>query len=116
MVRGNRPNGRNADGSPEVIVIYWRDIPAQVTARHGRRKASVQLSDRFQIAIDKAAVQAGKSRTHEYLEEWRRESSACDEDLTLVVEAAAEEIEVAFPRERLRALIAGGGLDPGNDA
>jgi len=115
-VRGNRPNGRNADSPPQLIVIYWRDIPAQVTARHGKRKASVQLSDRFQTAIDRAAAKADKSRTQEYLEEWRRVSTVCDSDLNGAVEAAAEELEAEFSRERLRALIASGGQEHGREA
>ncbi|NIR40211.1 MAG: hypothetical protein GWN07_30790, partial [Actinobacteria bacterium] len=42
----------------ELITIKWREIPAQVTARDGRRKVSIQLSDRFQVAIDRAAIRA----------------------------------------------------------
>lgn len=76
----------------------------------------MQLSDRFQTAIDLAAAKAGKSRTQEYLEEWRRVSTVCESDLNRAVEAAAEEFESEFSRERLRALIANGGQEPGRDA
>ena len=44
---------------PELTVIFWRAIPAQVTAGKGRGAARVQLSDRFQEAIDAAAMRAG---------------------------------------------------------
>ena len=58
----------------EVTIVYWRDIPAQVTAGSGRRAARVLLSERFQEAIDAAAMAAGLSGTDAYLEEWRRET------------------------------------------
>ncbi|MDH3498649.1 MAG: virulence factor [Acidimicrobiia bacterium] len=99
--------------SGELITIYWRDIPAQVTARSGRVKASVQLSDRFQIAIDKAAVRAGKHTTNDYLEEWRRESEPCGADLQLAVDEAATRLETEFTADVLDQLVASGGLRPG---
>jgi hypothetical protein len=41
---------------PELTIIFWRDIPAQVTAGKGRGAARTQLSDRFQEAIDAAKM------------------------------------------------------------
>ncbi len=109
-MRGNRPGGRNADTGGQLITIYWRDIPAQVTARRGRTKAAVQLSDRFQIAIDKAAVRAGKHTTNDYLEEWRRESEPCSGDLQDAVNEAAERLEARYTDEVLERLVTSGGL------
>ena len=37
-----------------LIVISWRDIPAQVIVKRGREAAKVQLSHRFQEAVDRA--------------------------------------------------------------
>ena len=42
------------------ILIYWRDIPAQVIVQRGRKREKAQLSPRFQKAIDRAAMRAGK--------------------------------------------------------
>ena len=56
----------------KLITVYWRDIPAQVTAKAGRKTAKIQLTDRFQEAIDMAAMRAGKGSTDEYLEDWHR--------------------------------------------
>ncbi len=58
---------------PELTVISWRDIPAQVTAEAGGGAARVQLSERFQEAIDAAAMRGGLVGTDAYLAEWRRE-------------------------------------------
>ena len=41
---------------PDVTIVYWRDIPAQVIVGQGRRGTKVQLSERFEQAIDRAAL------------------------------------------------------------
>jgi hypothetical protein len=61
-----------------VTIVYWRDIPAQVIVRQGRRTAKVQLSERFEKAIDRAAMRGGARDTDAYLAEWRRgDPEAC---------------------------------------
>ena len=50
-----------------LTVVYWRDIPAQVIAKAGRKSAKKMLSDRFQEAIDRAAMRSGAAGTDEYL-------------------------------------------------
>lgn len=55
--------------------------------QRGRQREKVQLSSRFQEAIDRAAMRAGKGSSDAYLSEWRRESSS--------IESAAELREIA---------------------
>ncbi len=110
MVRGNRPNGRHASGDAELITILWRDIPTQVTARAGRRKVSMQLADRFQVAADRAAVVAGKHTTDDYLAEWRRDARPCGDDLEAEAEAAAKALEARFTADVLQRLVEAGGV------
>jgi len=43
-----------------LIVICRRDVPAQVIVRRGRKVARMQLSPRFQEAVDRAAMRAGR--------------------------------------------------------
>ena len=83
---------------PTLIVIHWRDIPSQVTAKEGRRTAKAMLPMRFQAAIDKAATVAGKKDMDEYLAEWRRVERPCGEDL-----------EAEYDKHRLKALVANRG-------
>jgi len=97
----------------ELITILWRDIPAQITAKEGRRKVGVQLSDRFQIAIDRAAVKAGKKTTDEYLGEWHRTVDECGEDLAAEADRAAAALEEHFTKEVLREYVQNGGYAPG---
>ncbi|MFQ5529324.1 MAG: virulence factor [Gemmatimonadota bacterium] len=97
----------------KLITILWRDIPAQVTAREGRRKVAVQLGDRFQIAIDRAAVEAGKKTTDEYLGEWHRTVAACGEDLAAEADQAAAALEERFTKQVLQQYVQNGGYAPG---
>ena len=94
---------------PELTVISWREIPAQVTAGKGRQAARVQLSERFQEAIDAAAMRAGLIGTDTYLEQWRRDARPCGDDLEAEVAAAAAELERDYPDERLEQLVRASG-------
>ena len=42
----------------QLTVVYWRDIPAQVIVKQGRQVAKRQLTERFEKAIDRAAMRA----------------------------------------------------------
>ena len=99
----------------QCIIVYWRDIPAQVIVRAGRNTARRQLADRFQQAIDRAAMKAGLTGTDAYLAEWRRgDPVSCGDDLEAEADAALDTIEADYPPERLRDLArAGGSLSPG---
>ena len=55
-----------------VTVVFWRDMPAQVIVKSGRKQAKRQLPERFEQAIDRAAMKSGASGTDEYLADWRR--------------------------------------------
>jgi hypothetical protein len=94
---------------PELTVIYWRDIPAQVTATDGSAAVRVALPDRFQEAIDEAAMAAGLVGSDEYLAEWRRETRECGPDLAREVDAEAARLEAAFTPEELQRVVGSGG-------
>jgi len=94
----------------KLIKVYWRDIPAQVIAKRGRESARAMLSDRFQQAIDRAAMRAGKGGTDAYLEEWRRESEPCGDDLQAAADAAAAEFEARYSDADLDALARARGV------
>lgn len=99
----------------KLITVYWRDIPAQVIAKAGRKTAKIQLSQRFQEAIDMAAMRAGKGGTDEYLEDWRREQKACESDLEAVVAEAAQLLENSFDNEHLQAVVKNHGRLPSGE-
>ena len=96
----------------QLTVVYWRDIPALVIAKAGRRNAKIQLSERFEKAIDRAAMRAKLTGTDAYLEHWRRGAPAeCGDDLEAEAHAAARRLENDYDDARLAALVAAGGLD-----
>ena len=82
---------------PELTVISWRDIPAQVTATDGERNARAALTDRFLLAIDEAAMRAGLSGSDDYLAEWQRETRECGADLEREVADEVARLEEGFP-------------------
>ena len=94
----------------DLIVVYWRDIPAQVIVRKGRQSAKRELSLRFTEAIDMAAMRSGAAETDAYLAEWRRADPVpVGDDLEAEADRAAAEIEAGYDRERLVALAKAGG-------
>ncbi|MBI2776485.1 MAG: virulence factor [Chloroflexi bacterium] len=99
-----------------LTVIWWRDIPAQVVAKDRRQAHKVVLHPRFQVAIDRAAMKAGKKQFGDYIEEWRREARPCGDDLEAEANAEASRLEADYPRERLAALAKSGGVDPDKPA
>lgn len=104
---------RRRDGSGDLVVISWRDIPAQVNAGSGDHRVQRILPRRFQRAIDNAAMVAGMSSASQYIGEWRRSSRSVDgDDPEGAALRVAAELEAAFPRERLETFVATGGWDP----
>ncbi|MDQ0396282.1 virulence factor [Labrys monachus] len=96
----------------QLIITYWRDIPAQVTAKQGRTSARRELPLRFTEAIDMAAMRSGAAGTDDYLAEWRRGAPVeCGSDLEAEVSAAMAKIEAEYDKERLVALAKNGGRE-----
>lgn len=95
---------------PEVTIVYWRDIPAQVIVGKGRKGTKIQLSERFEQAIDRAAMKTGAAGTDDYLAEWRKAPPYEVEGIQDEIAAAeAARIEAEYDKDRLMALIANGG-------
>jgi hypothetical protein len=94
----------------ELTVIWWRAIPAQVVAREARTTARVQLTSRFQEAIDMAATRVGLIGTDDYLNEWHRKTRPCGDDLDAEAAAEADRLEQAYPYATLDSLVRSGGL------
>ena len=95
----------------QLIVVYWRDIPAQVIVKQGRAMAKRQLTERFEKAIDRAAMKAKLRDTDSYLAEWRRaDPVACGDDLEAEAAAAAAKLEAGYDDARLQQLVDKGGV------
>ncbi len=82
----------------EYRITSWREIPTMVTARDETgATAKVALPDRFQEAVDEAAMRQGLAGSDEYLEAWVqgdwREARV------------AAELDEAHPPERLESML-----------
>ena len=95
---------------PDVTVVFWRDIPAQVIVGKGRRGAKRQLPERFEQAIDRAAMKVNARDADAYLAEWRKAppypvEGAPDD----IADAEAQRLEAEYDDARIKTLIANDG-------
>ena len=98
----------------DLIVVYWRDIPAQVIVRQGRKSAKRELPLRFTEAIDMCAMRTGAGGTDDYLAEWRKAAPVpVGDDLEAEATKALEALDAEYDRERLVALVKAGGKNDG---
>jgi len=96
-----------------LVITYWRDIPSAVSVKAGRKEEKRMLADRFQEAIDMAAMRGGASDTDAYLDDWRRaEPVAVGDDLAAEADKAKGDLEARFTQDILKTLIANGGKSP----
>lgn len=88
-------------------ILYWHDIPAQVRARDSEGRASANLTDRFQEAIDLAAMSLGLIGSDEYTEAFRwGDAQERDGSAREVATAVAAELEAQHPAINWRATVA----------
>ena len=98
----------------DLIVVYWRDIPAQVIVKKGRQSARRELSLRFTEAIDMCAMRTGARDTDAYLAYWRKAAPVpVSDELDAEADRAAAALEAEYDRERLVALVKAGGRNDG---
>ena len=90
----------------QLVVTYWRDIPAQVTVKRRREASRRELPPRFMQAIDACAMRVGAKDSDAYTAEWRRgEPEEVGEDLESEADKAVGVIDEAFDRARLATLV-----------
>ncbi len=56
----------------DVTIVYWRDMPAQVIVGRGRKATKRPLPERFEQAIDRAAMKSGAANSDEYMSGFRK--------------------------------------------
>ena len=95
---------------PEVTIVYWRDIPAQVIVgaggRGSRGSVKIKLTERFEQAIDRCAMKIGAKDADAYLAEWRKAAPVTvTGEAQVIADAEAARIETEYDTVRLKALI-----------
>jgi len=98
----------------ELTVIRWRDIPMQVVARgEGGASARALLPERFQEAVDAAAMVAGLIGSDDYTEQMRMDTRECANDLQHEVDTETVAILSEWDEQVLRDAIRSGGVKGG---
>ncbi|MEI2706057.1 MAG: virulence factor [Ilumatobacteraceae bacterium] len=107
---------RRGRESNEVVVILWRDIPAQVNGQRGRERRQILLSEKFQRAIDRAKRKAGIYTAHDDISQWQRVTTAVNGDAFDAAQTRADELEADYSSVYLgRLAFAGGFIAQMND-
>ncbi|MEP2707425.1 MAG: virulence factor [Roseibium sp.] len=97
----------------QKVIVYWRDIPAQIMVKKGRKSARRELPPIFMEAIDACAMRIGAKDSEAYLAEWRRADPVnVSDDLETEAENALSELMSAYPKDRIKDLLANGGMEP----
>ncbi len=97
---------------PQVTIVYWRDIPAQVIVGAGRRASKIQLPERFEQSIDRCAMKVGAKDPDAYLAEWRKVATGEREgDADAIAREVADDLETTFDTDKIKALIANDGWE-----
>jgi hypothetical protein len=90
----------------DLIILSWRDIPAQVIVKKGRQSAKRELPLRFTEAIDMAAMRSGAAATDAYLAEWVRSApTPVSDDIEAEADAAIARIDAEYDHDKLVALV-----------
>ncbi|MEL6818438.1 MAG: virulence factor [Pseudomonadota bacterium] len=97
----------------DLVIVYWREIPAQVIVKAGRRNvAKRELSLRFTEAIDMCAMRVGARDSDAYLAEWRKAVPVkVSDDIEAEADKAAETLERDYDKDRLVTLVKGDGFE-----
>ncbi|MFN3642464.1 MAG: virulence factor [Gemmobacter sp.] len=95
---------------PDVTIVFWRDIPAQVIVGRGRGGAKAALPERFEQAIDRCAMRIGARDSDAYMAEWRKAPPyAAEGDPAAIAAAEAARLDAEYDAARLRRLIENDG-------
>jgi Virulence factor len=100
----------------ELTVIRWRDIPMQIVVRDDAGGSARRLlPERFQEAVDAAAMVAGLIGSDDYTEQMQMERSDVGDDLEAEATAAEQAVLAEWDEDALRTAIRAGGYKGGAD-
>ncbi len=95
---------------PDVTVVYWRDIPAQVIVGRGRKGTKLPLPERFEQAIDRAAMKSGAAESDDYMAGFRKADPFTVEGTDADAAAAeAARLDAEYDQTRIKTLIENNG-------
>ena len=95
----------------KLITVFWRDIPSHIIFKTKSGKFKKQMSSRFEKAIDRAAMRAGKGSSDAYMSDWRREIVKIKtDDPQSIVDQEIELLEQMFSDDLLEKTVKSKGI------
>ena len=95
---------------PDVTIVYWRDMPAQVIVGRGRRGTKMPLPERFEQAIDRAAMKSGAAESDDYMAGFRKaDPISVDGSDQEAAAATVARLDTEYDQSRIKTLIANDG-------
>ncbi|MGB1361317.1 MAG: virulence factor [Alphaproteobacteria bacterium] len=97
----------------DMIIVWWKDIPAQVIVKKSRREQfKYVLEERFEKAIDRAAMRGREVDTDAYLAGFVKSEPVAveDGDLQAIATAKGKELEAEYTDEVLEPIIKNSGV------
>ena len=95
----------------KLITVFWRDIPSHIIFKTKSGKFKKQMSPRFEKAIDRAAMRAGKGSSDAYMADWRREIVKIKtDDPQSIVDQEIELLEQMFSNDFLEKTVKSKGI------
>jgi len=96
----------------QKIIVFWRDIPAQILVKKGRKSARREMPPVFMEAIDACAMRVGAKDSEAYMAEWRRADPVdVSDELEQEADTALQDLIAAYPKDRLKLLLDQGGKE-----
>jgi hypothetical protein len=95
----------------EFIIVYWRDIPAQIIKGKGRKAEKNQLSERFEKAIDRCAMKIGAKDSESYLKDWHKRTLSKKETVSDSIQEQVRFLEKQYTDVRINEIIQNGGWE-----
>ena len=100
----------------ELTLIKWRDIPMQVVVRDDAGGSARRLlPDRFQEAVDAAAMVAGLIGSDDYTAQMQMDRREVGDDLEAEAQAAEDAVLAEWTEDALKVAIRAGGYQGGPD-
>ena len=95
----------------KLITVYWRDIPSHIIFKTKSGRFKKQMSPRFEEAIDRAAMRAGKGSSEAYMADWRRDiRNIKADDPESIVDKEIELLETIFSDDLLEKTVKSKGI------
>lgn len=90
----------------EYQITYWRDIPSMIVFKHDSENIKSMLPNRFQEAIDEAAMRLGAVDSDAYLAGWAKsEWFKVEGEITQVSEQIVKDIELQYSDAKMTELL-----------